>query len=64
MTNGLSMKYFVLAPTSSDDAHALASRDAILTYAAYAELVGEKALAKDLREWMEHLDLTDNRVGK
>lgn len=63
MTNGLKMKYFVLSPSGSDAVHAIASREAILTYAAnIAE--DNPDMAQDLREWVEYLDLNDNREGK
>lgn len=61
--NGLKMKYFVLSPQSGDDAHALACRTAIVAYA-HAINVTNPDLAKDLSEWMENLDLTDDREGK
>lgn len=60
---GLRMKYFVLSPTSSDDDHAAASREAILTYAACMDGINPQ-LAHDLRNWVEHLDLNDDREGK
>ena len=63
MANELQMRYFVCAPMSSDDAHALASRAAMLAYA--HDIAGiNPDLASSIQQWVEHLDLEDNREHK
>lgn len=63
LIQGLKCKYFVLNPSSSDDVHAQASRSAILQYAHYMADVNP-VLSEELCQWIEHLDLEDNREGK
>ncbi len=57
--SGLSMKYFVLAPTKSD-AFGIASRDAMLTFANAIQNTNME-LAMDLRKWVEDLDNVDKK---
>lgn len=61
--DGLQLKYFVLNPSSSDDAYADASREAMLTFAKYIKGTNPK-LSEDLSQWVEKCDLEDNREGK
>lgn len=61
--DGLKWTYFILNPSSSDDQFALASREAILTFAENIKTTNSQ-FATSLCEWVEHLDLNDNREGK
>jgi len=55
---GLTLKYFVLNPTSSDPAFRKASRDALRAFASTI-MDSNEALADDLYTWLE--DLTENK---
>lgn len=52
MADGLTLKYFVLNPSSRDSLHALASRMAMR---AYADAIRDEnaALSVELREWAD-----------
>jgi hypothetical protein len=55
---GLQLRYFVLKPESSDDAHAEASRAAILAYAACIQS-SNPLYATSLRNWVSLCVLQD-----
>jgi len=59
---GLLMKYFVLNPTSGDEAYAAASRAAMMTFATYMDK-HNRTLADDIRLWVINLNReTDNNA--
>lgn len=55
LEDSLTMKYFVLSPTSKDPHHSHASRAAMLAYADAID-VTHPSLADSLRMWVQRLD--------